>query len=65
MTVKGESVRTVEPCREQVEQFNPLVNSVLTVLADQALATAQRADDLAAARDWLGLLHGIPPSLNL
>jgi Asp-tRNA(Asn)/Glu-tRNA(Gln) amidotransferase A subunit family amidase len=54
MTVKGESVRTVEQCLEQIEQFNPLVNSILTVLANQALAAAQRADDLAAAGDRLG-----------
>jgi amidase len=39
---------------------NPQVNAVTQVLAEQALAMADKADALAATEEWLGPLHGVP-----
>jgi amidase len=44
----------------QIERVNPLVNAIVTLLPDQALAGAAVADAAIAAGDHLGPLHGLP-----
>lgn len=45
---------------ERIEQTNPRVNAIVTLVADRATAQATAADAAAARGDWLGPLHGIP-----
>ncbi|WP_353648782.1 amidase [Nakamurella sp. A5-74] len=45
---------------ERIEQTNPRVNAIVTLVADRAMAQATAADEAAAHGEWLGPLHGIP-----
>ena len=45
---------------ERIEAVNPKVNAVVTVVADQALEAASRADDALARGADIGPLHGLP-----
>ncbi|MEX1253220.1 MAG: amidase [Dehalococcoidia bacterium] len=45
---------------EQIERVNPLVNAVVTLVAEQVLARAANADEALAKGDDVGPLHGIP-----
>lgn len=45
---------------ERIEQTNPRVNAIVTLVADAALAQATAADDAAARGEFTGPLHGIP-----
>src|SRR5947209_540705 len=44
----------------QIARVNPTVNAIVTLVADQALEQAQRADDALARGHLLGPLHGLP-----
>jgi amidase len=44
----------------QMERVNPRVNAIVTLVADQAMANATRADEAMARRAPLGVLHGLP-----
>jgi amidase len=44
----------------QIERVNPKVNAIVTLVADQALKKAAKADDDLARGSRLGLLHGLP-----
>jgi amidase len=44
----------------QIERVNPSVNAIVTLLAEQALASARAADERSAAGLPVGPLHGIP-----
>lgn len=44
----------------QVEQFNPALNAIVTLVPDKALAAARQLDRRIAAGDWPGSLAGIP-----
>jgi len=44
----------------QMERVNPRVNAIVTLVADQAMANAARADEAIARRGPLGVLHGLP-----
>jgi amidase len=44
----------------QMERVNPRVNAIVTLVADQAIANATRADEAMARRGPLGVLHGLP-----
>lgn len=59
-------------CREatasalaRIEQTNPRINALAEVLADQALASADAADRLAASGAPLGPLHGVPVTIKI
>ena len=54
-------------CREvmaahlaRIERVNPKVNAIVTLVADRAMADAQRADEQTARGGTLGVLHGLP-----
>ena len=44
----------------RIEQVNPRVNAIVTLVADRAMADAARADDAMARREPTGVLHGLP-----
>ena len=44
----------------QIERLNPKVNAIVTLVADQAMAGATRADEAIARGEAIGALHGLP-----
>ncbi|MGP3916011.1 amidase [Nonomuraea sp. 10N515B] len=50
------AVEVVQACLDRIEEVNPRVNAIVTLVAEQALAAAERAD----AREPEGPLHGLP-----
>jgi amidase len=44
----------------QIERLNPRVNAIVTLVAEQAMAAAAKADDAAVRREPIGPLHGLP-----
>jgi amidase len=44
----------------QIERVNPKVNAIVTLVAEQAIANAARADEIIARRGPVGILHGLP-----
>ena len=48
----------------QIERVNPKVNAIVTLVADQALANAKKADDAQARGAALGPLHGLPIAIK-
>jgi amidase len=44
----------------QIDRINPKVNAIVTLVADRAMAAADRADQLTAKGGALGPLHGLP-----
>jgi aspartyl-tRNA(Asn)/glutamyl-tRNA(Gln) amidotransferase subunit A len=47
-----------------IEKFNPVVNAMISVCAEAALARARELDDAAAEGRWCGLLHGMTVSVK-
>lgn len=45
---------------KQIEEVNPKVKAVVTLVAEQALEQARHADSLIAKGEARGLLHGLP-----
>ena len=45
---------------KQIERVNPKVNAIVTLVADQAMDAARRADEAQARGSALGPLHGLP-----
>jgi aspartyl-tRNA(Asn)/glutamyl-tRNA(Gln) amidotransferase subunit A len=60
----GPAVAAVSQCLENIERHNPLLNAIITPMADAAMADAERADAAAQRGEWLGLLHGMPMTLK-
>ncbi|PZG30901.1 amidase, partial [Spongiactinospora gelatinilytica] len=50
----------VESCLRRIERVNGTVNAIVTLVADQALAEAAKADADLAAGHLRGPLHGLP-----
>jgi amidase len=44
----------------QIERINPKVNAIVTLVADQAMANAAKADEAMARGGPIGVLHGLP-----
>ncbi len=44
----------------QIERVNPIVNAIVTLLPEQALAQAKAADEALARGQSVGPLHGLP-----
>ena len=49
---------------ERLDSVNPAINAVTVLLADQALAAADRADAAVRRGEMLGLLHGVPVTIK-
>ena len=45
---------------EQIERVNPKVNAIVTLVAEQAMEQARKADESLAGGNNVGLLHGLP-----
>jgi amidase len=45
---------------KQIDRVNPKVNAIVTLVAEQAIADAARADEMQARGETLGPLHGLP-----
>jgi amidase len=45
---------------KQIERVNPMVNAIVTLVAEMAADAAAKADELQAQKKNLGLLHGLP-----
>jgi amidase len=48
----------------RLEAVNPKLNAVTVVLAESALATAERADAARRGGEPLGALHGVPVTIK-
>ena len=57
-------VEVVEACLERIEATEPTLNSFITVLPEQARASAERADQEISRGNYRGPLHGIPVGLK-
>ena len=45
---------------KQIERVNPKVNAIVTLVADMAVDSASKADEMLARKEKLGALHGLP-----
>lgn len=45
---------------KQIERVNPKVNAIVTLVPEMAKAAAEKADQMQARGEKLGLLHGLP-----
>jgi amidase len=50
----------IEAHLRQIDRVNPAVNAIITLIAEQAIDGAKRADEAAARGTFLGPLHGLP-----
>ncbi len=57
-------VELTRDCLARIDQLNSKLNAFITVLADSALADAQRAEQEIQRGDYRGPLHGIPIGLK-
>ncbi len=48
----------------RIEQVNPRLNALVTLIADEALRAADKADEGRAAGESLGVLHGLPIAIK-
>lgn len=54
------AVELVDACLSRVEQWEPHVHALVTVLGEQAMSRAEQADRELAGRRPRGPLHGVP-----
>ncbi|MFQ3587791.1 MAG: amidase [Fimbriimonadaceae bacterium] len=57
-------VALTEVCLERLQRYDPQLRCLITLLADEALAEARRAEDEIRRGRWRGPLHGIPYALK-
>lgn len=58
------AVEIVEAHLRRIEAVDPLINSVVTLMADMALTAARSADDDIRRNEATGPLHGVPFSVK-
>jgi amidase len=63
-TGKVASRQATQAVLARLEAVNPKLNAVTVVLAEQALAAADRADAARRRGEPLGLLHGVPVTIK-
>jgi aspartyl-tRNA(Asn)/glutamyl-tRNA(Gln) amidotransferase subunit A len=61
---KVSPVEVVDACLARIEELNPKVNAMITVLADEARAEALEAEKEIKAGKYRGPLHGVPVALK-
>lgn len=49
---------------KRIEEFNPKLNAYLTVVEEEAIKNARKAEKALYSRQKLGILHGIPVSIK-
>ncbi len=55
----------VESCLARISQVNPRINAIVDLMAEEALAGADRADAAVKKGEVLGALHGVPVTLKI
>ena len=63
-TRKISSREAVQAVLHRLDAVNPALNAVTVLLADQALAAADRADAAVKRGETLGALHGVPVTIK-
>src|SRR5262245_19335234 len=58
------SVELTERMLARIALYNPKVNAIVTLTADQALARARAADQGRARGEWWGPFHGVPATIK-
>ncbi|MCF2533210.1 amidase [Yinghuangia soli] len=64
-TRTASAVEVTRSFLDRIEQTNPVLNALVDVHADEALADARRADAAVADGSPLGPLHGVPVSTKI
>ena len=59
------SREATESCLARLDAVNPRINAVVDPLAEEALATADRADDAIRRGEAPGVLHGVPVTVKI
>jgi amidase len=59
------SREAVQSCLGRIEAVNPRINAIVDLMAEEALAAADRADDAVSKGAPLGPLHGVPVTLKI
>jgi amidase len=54
------AVEVLEAHLDQIERVNPIVNAIVTLIPERAMAAAHAADAALARGDDVGPLHGLP-----
>ena len=61
--IRDKSISVQELIRahlDQIEKYNPVLNAMVTLTADSAMADARSADQALEKGEKLGVLHGLP-----
>jgi aspartyl-tRNA(Asn)/glutamyl-tRNA(Gln) amidotransferase subunit A len=58
------SREVVQAHLDRIEAVNPKINAVVTLMAEQALTSADAADSAVTSGAPLGALHGVPFSIK-
>jgi len=59
------SREAVESCLARIDAVNPRINAIVDLMADEALAAADKADAALKQGGELGPLHGVPVTLKI
>src|SRR5829696_4106655 len=54
------AVEVLQAHLEQIDRVNPVVNAIVTLLPERAMAAARAADAALGRGDDVGPLHGLP-----
>jgi amidase len=58
------SAELLEAFLSRIERVNPLLNALVSLVPEQAIATARALDEDAAHGRWRGPLHGLPVAVK-
>jgi aspartyl-tRNA(Asn)/glutamyl-tRNA(Gln) amidotransferase subunit A len=57
-------VEVTQDCLSRIGKLNPALNAFITVMAESALADAQKGEGEIGRGEWRGPLHGVPVALK-
>lgn len=57
-------VELVDSTLKRIDELNPILNAYITILRDEAIATAEAAEREIASGTYRGPLHGVPVSVK-
>jgi len=58
------SVELTKHILKRIDQYNPSLNAIVTLIRDEALSKAHTADEALAKGQYLGPLHGVPITIK-